>query len=432
MLFSVGGRTFMTVVVICYASPWFLAVLPFLAVIYRKVQLFYLPSSRQLQRLESTRRSPVFSGFTEAIDGATSIRVTGLEGAFEAQFTKCCDANGRAFYLQQSVNRWLAVRLESVGTLMATSTGLFCVLQPSISAGVAGLALSYAISVTQGLNWLVRMGAELAQGLVAVERCIEYMEEPAEKLTSPVPEQWNSVTGGEIVFKDVNMRYREGLPYVLKGLSFRIAPGEHVGICGRTGAGKSSLLGCLLRLVDVQSGEVILDGVNVATIGAGLVRQRVSVIPQDTVVFEGSLRDNVDPLKTAPEGEVKSAVERAQLGDWVGLDEEVSKIASGGQKQLICLARAFLRNTPVVFLDEATSSVDGKTEAMIGEAIENDFKDKTVIAIAHRMQTLRRADRVMVMDAGKVGEFASPDTLMKQKTSLFKDLVNADLGKGKA
>jgi ABC-type multidrug transport system fused ATPase/permease subunit len=173
----------------------------------------------------------------------------------------------------------------------------------------------------------------------------------------------------------------------------------------------------------------MLDGVNVASVGAGLVRQRVSVIPQDTVVFEGSLRDNVDPLKTAPEGEVKSAVDRAQLGDWVGLDEEVSKIASGGQKQLICLARAFLRNTPVVFLDEATSSVDGKTEALIGEAIENDFKEKTVIAIAHRMQTLKRADRVMVMDAGKVGEFASPDTLMKQKTSLFKDLVNADLGK---
>jgi len=159
------------------------------------------------------------------------------------------------------------------------------------------------------------------------------------------------------------------------------------------------------------------------------VRQRVSVIPQDTVVFEGSLRDNVDPLRTAPESEVKSAVERAQLGDWVGLDEEVSKIASGGQKQLICLARAFLRNTPVVFLDEATSSVDSKTEAMIGEAIETDFKEKTVVAIAHRIQQLKRADRVLVMDDGKVGEFASPQTLMNKKTSLFKDLVMADEGR---
>jgi len=443
-----------TMVVIAAATPWFLVVVIPLLLVYRATQNFYIPASRQLKRIESNLRSPIFSHFSETLDGTALIRAFGQQQIFISENMNKVNKNMRAYYSNFSSNRWLAVRLESFGALITFCAGTLAVLgRHSISAGVAGLSISYALSITQALNWVVRMAADRETSIVSVERVREYLRlqlEPAHHCdTDPPPQSWPS--RGSIEFQNVFLRYRPELPTVLNGLTLKIEGREKIGICGRTGAGKSSVLNVLLRIVELDSGCVKLDDVDIKTLGLHRLRHSITVIPQDPVLFSGTLRFNLDPLnQSASESQLWQALERSHLSDHVArLDREVASSAGSlaggtngsgldtivqeqgknfslGQRQQMCLARALIRSNLILLLDEATSAVDRETDAMIQETIKQEFSDHTVLCIAHRISTIMNSDRVCVLDGGKLAEVGAPSELMQQADSRFAKLAQLD------
>ncbi|CAG0920359.1 unnamed protein product [Notodromas monacha] len=419
-----------TLAVNSYSTPIFLVVIVPVGAFYYFIQRFYVATSRQLKRLESVSRSPIYSHFGETVTGVSTIRAYGKQGQFTLESELRVDENQICYYPSIVSNRWLAIRLEFVGTLIVLFASLFAVLgRDSMSPGLVGLSVSYAMSVTQTLNWLVRMTSDVETNIVAVERIKEYCETPTEASwetpageTKP-PANWPD--NGTIVFDSYSTRYREGLSLVLKEISADIKGGEKVGIVGRTGAGKSSLTLALFRIVEAVKGRILIDGVDISRIGLHDLRSRLTIIPQDPVLFSGDLRMNLDPFKANSDEEVWRALEHAHLKPYVqkvGLDYVVSEGGenlSVGQRQLICLARALLRHTKILVLDEATAAVDMETDDLIQKTIREEFKDATVVTIAHRLNTIMDYDRVIVLDQGEVKEFGSPDELKSKKDTTF-------------
>ena len=284
------------------------------------------------------------------------------------------------------------------------------------------------------------MAADRETNIVSVERVREYLrllpEPPHHQDTDPSPQSWPK--NGTIRFDDVYLRYRPDLPYVLKGLSLNVCAREKLGICGRTGAGKSSVLNVLLRLVEVEAGKTFLDGIDITTLGLHCLRRSLTIIPQDPVLFSGTLRFNLDPVGEASDANLWLSLQRSHLSDHVstldghdgrGLDSVVAeqgKNFSLGQRQQMCLARALLRSNIILLLDEATSAVDRDTDNLIQETIRSEFADHTVLCIAHRISTIMHSDRVCVLEAGKVVELASPQELMKNESSHFAKLAKLD------
>ncbi|XP_046739580.1 multidrug resistance-associated protein 1 isoform X8 [Diprion similis] len=423
-------RAIGTVVAICYSTPLFAVVILPIGVIYYFVQRFYVATSRQLKRLESVSRSPIYSHFGESVTGAPTIRAYGLQERFITESESRVDFNQVCYYPSVIANRWLAIRLEMVGNLIIFFAALFSVLpKEDLTAGGVGFSLSYALQITQTLNWLVRMTSDVETNIVAVERIKEYGETPQEAPweipnCSP-PADWPSE--GRVEFRDYKVRYREGLDLVLKGLTFTVNGGEKVGIVGRTGAGKSSLTLSLFRIIEAAGGKIFIDGLDVSQMGLHALRSRLTIIPQDPVLFSGTLRLNLDPFEQHTDDQVWKALEHAHLKDFVkglpsGLLHEVTEGGdnlSVGQRQLICLARALLRKTRVLILDEATAAVDLETDDLIQRTIREEFKNCTVLTIAHRLNTILDSDRVIVLDKGYITEFDDPETLIQRKTSAF-------------
>lgn len=285
------------------------------------------------------------------------------------------DFNQICYYPSIIANRWLAIRLEMVGNLIILFAATFAVLsRDTLSPGLVGLSVSYALQVTQTLNWLVRMTSDVETNIVAVERIKEYGEtkqEAAWENSTPVPKQWPEV--GQVEFRDFQVRYREGLDLVLKGITFTVQGGEKVGIVGRTGAGKSSLTLALFRIIESAGGSIIIDGQDISKLGLHALRSRLTIIPQDPVLFSGTLRINLDPFNVHTDDEVWRSLEHAHLRSFVkglaaGINHEVTEGGenlSVGQRQLVCLARALLRKTKVLILDEATAAVDLETDDLI-------------------------------------------------------------------
>ncbi|XP_067009700.2 multidrug resistance-associated protein 1 isoform X3 [Anabrus simplex] len=419
-----------TIFVISYSTPIFLSVIVPIGFLYYFVQRFYVATSRQLKRLESVSRSPIYSHFGESITGAPTIRAYSVEQRFVRESENKVDFNQICYYPSIIANRWLAVRLEMVGNMLIFFSSLFAVLgRDSINPGLVGLSVSYALQITQTLNWLVRMTSDVETNIVAVERIKEYgetvQEAPWENPSNPVPPTWPSE--GKVEFKDFQVRYREGLDLVLKGVTFTVEGGEKVGIVGRTGAGKSSLTLALFRIIEAAGGSICIDGLDISKLGLHDLRSRLTIIPQDPVLFSGTLRLNLDPFNTHSDEEVWRALEHAHLKAFVkglpaGLNHEVTEGGenlSVGQRQLICLARALLRKTKVLVLDEATAAVDLETDDLIQTTIRTEFKDCTVLTIAHRLNTILDSDRVIVLDKGCVVEYDKPDVLLQKKDSVF-------------
>ncbi|XP_022169430.1 multidrug resistance-associated protein 1-like isoform X2 [Myzus persicae] len=419
-----------TLIVISYSTPIFAAVIIPLAIIYCIIQRFYVATSRQLKRLESISRSPIYSYFSETITGATSIRAYGAESKFTLQSEQIVDFNQSCYYPNIVANRWLAVRLETIGNFIIFFSSLFSVLgRDTLSPGIVGLSIGYALQITQTLNWMVRMTSDVETNIVAVERVKEYGETPQEApweipSTQP-PREWP--TSGEVQFKNLKVRYREGLDLVLKGLDLIVEGGQKVGIVGRTGAGKSSLTLSLFRIVEAAEGSILIDGVDISKIGLHTLRNRLTIIPQDPVLFSGTLRMNLDPTNSNTDAQLWSALTLAHLKAYVvglasGLDHEVSEGGenlSVGQRQLVCLARALLKKTKILVLDEATAAVDLETDDLIQNTIRTEFKDCTVLTIAHRLNTIMDSDKVIVLDNGFMIEYDSPANLLKDKSSVF-------------
>ncbi|KAJ8688541.1 hypothetical protein QAD02_024336 [Eretmocerus hayati] len=399
-IFSVIG----TISVISYSTPIFMTVIVPLGILYYLVQQFYVATSRQLKRLDSVSRSPIYSHFSESITGAPIIRAYGAEERFLVESEKKIDSNQMCFYPSNIANRWLAVRLETMGNILVFFAALFAVLaRGTINAGLVGLSVSYALQITQTLNWIVRMTSEVETNIVAVERLKEYTETPQEAAwdvpENDPPSEWPQ--NGRVEFRDLKIRYREGLELVLKGLNLSVMEGEKVGIVGRTGAGKSSLTIALFRIVEAAGGQILIDDVDISTLGLHALRSRLTIIPQDPVLFSGSLRINLDPSEKYSDDDLWTALANAHLKDFVtslpnGLSFQISEGGenlSVGQKQLICLARALLRKTKVLILDEATAAVDLETDDLIQKTIREEFKDCTVLTIAHRLNTILDSDR---------------------------------------
>uniref|UniRef100_A0A182IP70 ABC-type glutathione-S-conjugate transporter n=1 Tax=Anopheles atroparvus TaxID=41427 RepID=A0A182IP70_ANOAO len=419
-----------TLVVICISTPIFAAVIVPIGILYYGVQRFYVATSRQLKRLESVSRSPIYSHFGETIQGVQTIRAYNVQERFITESDERVDSNQLCYCPSIIANRWLAVRLEMVGNMIILFAALFAVLgRESMNPGLVGLSVSYALQITQTLNWLVRMTSDVETNIVAVERIKEYgetkQEAPWELPNSTLPRDWPEQ--GQVEFRDFQVRYREGLDLVLRGISFTVNGGEKVGIVGRTGAGKSSLTLALFRIIESAGGSIVIDGQDIAQLGLHALRSRLTIIPQDPVLFSGTLRINLDPFNTHSDDEIWKALEHAHLKAFVkgltaGINHEVTEGGenlSVGQRQLICLARALLRKTKVLILDEATAAVDLETDDLIQATIRTEFNDCTVLTIAHRLNTIMDSDKVIVLDKGQIVEFAAPGELLQSRTSAF-------------
>ncbi|KHN70623.1 Multidrug resistance-associated protein 1 [Toxocara canis] len=416
-------------VVIAFVTPHFPAVTVPIALIYFVLLRFYVSTSRQLKRLESTTRSPIYSHFQESVQGAASIRAYRCVDRFVNESQKRVDDNLVTYYPSIVANRWLAVRLELIGNLIVLCSAVFAVFyrdSGAVTAGLVGLSVSYALNITQTLNWAVRMTSELETNIVAVERIKEYTESPTEG--SPNESLLRKPTGdwpteGEIQIENLDLRYRENLGYVLRNVNAHIKGGEKIGIVGRTGAGKSSLTLALFRIVEAERGRILIDGEDISKMPLEVLRSRLTVVPQwkrnlkeanmqRAVWFDSNCYLHMFACSRT---EVCRCLDKCTWSCWL----KNGNVRYVGQRQLICLARALLRKTKVLILDEAAASVDLETDALIQKTIREQFAACTVLTIAHRLHTVIDSDRLLVLEAGQVKEFDSPKRLLEDRKSLF-------------
>ncbi|KAF2672384.1 ABC transporter family protein [Microthyrium microscopicum] len=445
-LFSNAAKTMFTLGVICVTSPLFICILIPLSVLYLWIQRYYLRTNRELKRLESISRSPIFAHFGESLSGLSTIRAFDQAQRWADENEHRVDNNNKAFFPAIHANRWLGIRLEFVGAMVvfgaATLSIVAVVRGGGPSAGMVGLAMSYALNITQALNWMVRLSVEVETNIVSVERVLEYSRLPSEAEdvihnNRPAP-TWPAK--GAIQFNDYSMRYRPGLDLVLKNIALSIKSQEKIGVVGRTGAGKSSLTLSLFRIVEAAEGGIDIDGIDTSTIGLADLRSKLAIIPQDAALFEGTIRDNLDPKHSKSDEELWDALAHARLADHVskmtnGLDAAVLEGGSNlsqGQKQLVSLARALLTSSSILVLDEATAAVDVETDALLQDTLRSDmFANRTIITIAHRINTIIDCDRIVVLNRGEVKEFGSPHELIASRRLFFElakeaGLVDAD------
>nr|AJG01605.1 ATP-binding cassette sub-family C member 1 [Dreissena polymorpha] len=418
-----------TMVVITYSNPITAAVLVPILIVYYVFQRFYIPTSRQLKRIESTTRSPVYSHFGESIAGASTIRGYGFQQRFVQESKDRVDKNMVFYFAGIASNRWLGFRLEFLGNLIVFAAAIFAVVTPDNTGGLVGLSVAYALQVTGTLNFLVRTTSDVETNVVSVERVREYTEEPTEAEwrveNKRPPANWPD--RGNVRFNNYTTRYREGLDLVLKGISCDIVGGERVGIVGRTGAGKSSLTVALFRLIEAASGSIVIDSHRISDMGLHDLRSKLTILPQDPVLFSGTLRMNLDPFDEYSDDKIWTALEHAHLKTFVsGLDDgllhecgEGGQNLSVGQRQLVCLARTLLRKTKILVLDEATSAVDMETDDLIQKTIREEFKGCTILTIAHRLNTILDYDKILVLDQGLIKEFDTPQNLLADSSTVF-------------
>jgi ABC-type multidrug transport system fused ATPase/permease subunit len=488
-----------TIIVISFNLPIFLALVPFLLFFYFWIQVYYMRTSRALKRIHMISKSPLYQHFAETLAGVSTIRAMRCHPKFSAENARKSDKSANAYWAYITANRWLSVRLEFLGAVIVLATALLCIWKmDQLGPGGAGLALSYSLTVTFHITYLVTSISNLQNQLVSVDRILEYCEKKPEAALTiaemeeeklPIARDFRSALAGgsdngqwkegSIVFKNYSTRYREGMDLVIKNVSVRVEGGEKVGIVGRTGAGKSSLTLALFRLVEAANshfakasyntpdrdvaaasatvakttqtgnsdntaleildaveveddgGSIEIDGIDISTIGLHDLRRRIAIIPQDPTLFAGTVRENLDPFDEQTDADLWTALERAHLKTHIaslsgGLTHEVSQGGenfSVGQRSLICLARALLRKTKILILDEATAAVDMETDELIQKTIREEFADRTILTIAHRIKTVMDSDKILVLDHGRVKEFAAPRELLREKTSLFYQLA---------
>lgn len=440
IFFASSVRTIFTLGIVGYAMPLFLLVILALLFVYGYYQRFYVSISRELKRLVSVSRSPIYAHLQESLNGVDTIRAYRQIDRFQFINNANIDLNLKSLYMLRSINRWLSTRLQFIGSMVILSASLLSIYSLTtskpLSAGMAGFVMSYALQVTDSLNWVVRMSAEVESNIVSVERCFEYCELPVEEKENHIfikpPSKWPA--DGSVKFQGYSTRYRDNLDLILKDITLDIKPNEKIGIVGRTGAGKSTLALALFRIIEPASGYISIDGQNTSDLALYDLRHNLSIIPQDSQAFEGTIRQNLDPLEKHTDDELWETLELAHLKKHVSqLDnDEVDKLNckvteggsnfSSGQRQLMCLARALLNTSKVLILDEATAAVDVQTDKIIQETIRKYFKNKTIITIAHRLDTVMDSDRILALDQGQVKEFDTPSNLLQDPDSIFYSL----------
>ncbi|GFP81215.1 ABC transporter c family member 2 [Phtheirospermum japonicum] len=430
--------TFVLIGFVSTISLW--AILPLLILFYA-AYLYYQSTSREVKRLDSITRSPVYAQFGEALNGLSTIRAYKAYDRMANINGKSMDNNIRFTLVNISSNRWLTIRLETLGGIMIWLTATFAVMQNNRAqnqvafASTMGLLLSYSLNITNLLSNVLRQASRAENSLNSVERVGTYIDLPSEapdviEKNRPPP-GWPAL--GSVKFEGVVLRYRPGLPPVLRGLTFDIYPHQKVGIVGRTGAGKSSMINALFRIVELERGRIVIDDFDVAKFGLMDLRKVLSIIPQSPVLFSGSVRFNLDPFGEHNDPDLWEALERAHLKHVIrenpfGLDSEVlegGENFSVGQRQLLSLARALLRRSKILVLDEATAAVDVRTDALIQKTIREEFKSCTMLTIAHRLNTIIDSDQILVLDSGQVTEYDTPENLLANEASAFSKMVQS-------
>uniref|UniRef100_A0A069DYD4 ABC-type xenobiotic transporter n=1 Tax=Panstrongylus megistus TaxID=65343 RepID=A0A069DYD4_9HEMI len=431
--FGLVGTIAMTV----YGLPWICVVLTPLVPLYHNLQQHYRLTSRELKRLMSVTLSPLYGHFSETLQGLATIRAFGATSRFRRDNAYWLEANQKAQLSSSAAAQWLSLRLQLIGVAMITGVGMLAMIQHNLDfaqPGLIGLAISYALTLTGSLGGVVNAFVETEREMVSVERVRQYLKEKhdgleGEQCISFVNPPFSWPSRGVVSFSNVFFRYRDHLPYSLRDVSFSTRPSERVAIVGRTGAGKSSIISALFRLAEIGEGTVTIDSVNTKLIALPDLRSRLSIIPQDPFIFEGTVKCNLDPHGKLTDGELWSALSKTQLAHTIrtlgGLETILKKGSlSVGQSQLLALTRAILQNNKVVCIDEATANVDDETDRLIQQTIRASFRQSTIITIAHRVRTIIDYDRVLVMGEGRVLEFDTPQNLLRNSSSYFYQLAN--------
>ncbi|KAG5231750.1 ABC transporter family member [Salix suchowensis] len=395
---------------------------------------YFLATSRELTRLDSIAKAPVIHHFSESISGVATIRTFRKQDRFCQENVKRVNANLRMDFHNNGSNEWLGFRLELIGSIILCASAMFLILLPGsiIRPENVGLSLSYGLSLNSVLFWSIYLSCFVENRMISVERIKQFTNISSEaewKIKDRVPPP-NWPAKGNIDLKNLQVRYRPNTPLVLKGITLSIQGGEKIGVVGRTGSGKSTMIQVFFRLVEPTGGQIIIDGIDICMLGLHDLRSRFGIIPQEPVLFEGTVRSNVDPVGQYTDEEIWKSLERCQLKDVIAakpekLDSPV--IDSGdnwsvGQRQLLCLGRVMLKHGRLLFMDEATASVDSQTDTMIQKIIREEFVDCTIFSIAHRIPTVMDCDRVLVIDAGLSREFDKPSRLLERPT-LFGAMV---------
>uniref|UniRef100_A0A8C3WXL7 ATP-binding cassette sub-family C member 10 n=1 Tax=Catagonus wagneri TaxID=51154 RepID=A0A8C3WXL7_9CETA len=423
-------------VVLGSGLPWLLLLLPPLSAIYYRVQRHYRASSRELRRLGSLTLSPLYTHLADTLAGLPVLRAAGATCRFEEENQRLLELNQRCQFAASATMQWLDIRLQLMGAAVVSAIAGIALVQHQqglANPGLVGLSLSYALSLTGLLSGLVSSFTQTETMLVSVERLEEYScDLPQEPRGQQLQLGISWLSQGSVEFQDVVLVYRPGLPNALDGVTFHVQPGEKLGIVGRTGSGKSSLLLVLFRLLEPSSGRVLLDGVDTSQLELADLRSQLAVIPQEPFLFSGTVRENLDPRGLYEDRALWQALEQCHLSEVIGsmggLDAELGeggRSLSLGQRQLLCLARALLTDAKILCIDEATASVDQKTDQLLQQTICQRFANKTVLTIAHRLNTILNSDRVLVLQAGRVAELDSPAALCSQPHSLFQQLLQS-------
>ena len=379
-------RSLSTIIIICIGTNLYNLglMIPF-SLVYFFIQKLYISSFRQLRRLESMSRSPIYSHFTETLSGTTTIKSFNMIQKFIQHLFNKIDQNNSCYYLSVISAKWLSTRLELFGNLIVFFTSIYSVYsRGTLSPGHAGLAISNSLTITATLNLLIRAKTELETNIVSVERILEYssgkQESNSNENNKKSPKDWPKQ--GSVEFVNYTAKYRENLDTVLKCISFIIQPGQRVGVVGRTGAGKSSLALAIFRLIEPIEGTILIDGISIHDLGVHDLRSKLTIIPQEPVLFTGTIRFNIDPFNQFTDEQIWNVIESVNLKQFINsyddqlghkLNESGDSL-SVGQKQLICLARALLKKTKIIVLDEATAAIDFETDELIQTTIKREFK----------------------------------------------------------
>ncbi|KIY74057.1 hypothetical protein CYLTODRAFT_385456 [Cylindrobasidium torrendii FP15055 ss-10] len=460
---------FVSIITVAVVFPAFLVPALVLGLIYRELAVSYLNTGRDLRRLESNSRSPIFSDFQEVLEGIVTVRAFSAEKRFMDGLHEKVDMTTKFYYDFWMTNRWLLLNFDCLGAVGVLVTCLFSIGILHNNAGLAGLCITSALSFTSSVYWACRYWTGLELDLNSVERVVEYLDLPQEPPAiiedNRPPAYWPSTTNGDLIsVENLVIKYAPDLPAVLQDVSFTLRAGERIGLLGRTGSGKSTLAMSILRFVDPSSGRILIDGVDISKIGIHDLRERLTFIPQDATLFSGTLRENLDPFEERDDKECWEALYRVQMvsvsqmpsrigtpaasrpasvhgleredtASSIGTDVDAkttvtldTKVSPGGtnfsqgQRQLIAMARALLRRSSIIVLDEATSSIDFSTDAKIQQTIREEFNNSLLLTVAHRLRTVIDYDRLIVLDKGSVAEFDTPWNLIRKEDGIFRTM----------
>ncbi|KAJ4782162.1 ABC transporter C family member 8 [Rhynchospora pubera] len=431
-----GSIEVAVIIVIMSTVTWqvlIIAIPVLIVLIY--VQRYYVASARELVRINGTTKAPVMNYASESMLGVVTIRAFGATERFVRTSLGLIDQDASLFFHTIASLEWVLLRVEMLQSITIITSSLFLIFVPhgSIAPGFMGLCLSYSLTLTAAQVFLTRYYSSLEHYIISVERIKQYMHIPPEppaviEACRPSP-SWPSQ--GNIELQNLMVKYRPNAPFVLKGITCTFRARDKVGVVGRTGSGKSTLISSLFRLVDPAGGKILIDNLDICSIGLKDLRTKLSIIPQEPTLFRGTVRTNLDPLGLHSDHEIWEVLEKCQLKSTISslptlLDSPVSDDGenwSAGQRQLFCLGRVLLRKNKILVLDEATASIDSATDAVLQKVIKREFASCTVITIAHRVPTVTDSDMVLVLSYGKLEEYDKPSRLMERKNSAFSKLV---------